>query len=214
MAGLLNYYLCFYNLFQAFGWSLSLLRILSDFFSTKSVNGAYSSSGGIICFVQSLAFMEVIHGATGIVSSGALLPFLQWSGRTHYVLAIVRGIPEIQQSPSVFITFLSWSLSEIIRYSFYALNCMGTSPKWITFIRYNAFIVLYPIGLSGEMWLMYKALPIVKDRNLYTNMLPFSYYNFLAALLFCYPFLWMKLYLYLFKQRATKLGKQRKKKST
>ncbi|PIN23964.1 Protein tyrosine phosphatase-like protein PTPLA (contains Pro instead of catalytic Arg) [Handroanthus impetiginosus] len=213
MAHLRSLYLFFYNVLQALGWALSLFRILSGFYATKSVKGTFSFSGELICLLQSLAFLEVIHGAIGIVPSGVLLPLMQWGGRTHFLLAIVRRIHEVQELPSVFITFLAWSLSEVIRYSHYALNCIGSPPDWITFIRYNAFIVLYPIGVfPGEMWLMYQALPFIKKENLYADTLPFSYYNFITALLFCYPLLWMKLYLHLFKQRRSKLGKQQKKK--
>lgn len=31
----------------------------------------------------------------GIVPSGVLLPLMQWGGRTHFLLAIVRQIPEV-----------------------------------------------------------------------------------------------------------------------
>ncbi|XP_041989515.1 very-long-chain (3R)-3-hydroxyacyl-CoA dehydratase 2 [Salvia splendens] len=213
MSLLRSAYLFFYNLAQALGWALSLFRILSNLSSSKSTNGAFSSAGQLICILQSLAFLEVIHGAVGIVPSGVLLPLMQWGGRTHFLFAIVRRISEVQELPSVFITFVAWGVSEVIRYSHYALYCIGSSPKWITLIRYNAFIVLYPIGVfPGEMWLMYQALPFIKKENLYAYSHPFSYYNFVLLLLFCYPFLWLKLYLHLFKQRRSKLGKQEKKK--
>ncbi|KAH6822025.1 Protein-tyrosine phosphatase-like [Perilla frutescens var. hirtella] len=213
MSQLRNWYLFFYNLFQASGWALTLFRILSNFFSSKSTNGAFSCAGELICLLQSLAFLEVIHGALGIVPSGVLLPLMQWGGRTHFLLAIVRRIPEVQELPAVFITFVAWSMSEVIRYSHYALYCLGSSPNWITLIRYNAFVVLYPIGVfTGEIWLMYQALPFIEKENLYADSLPFSYYKFIVVLLFCYPFLWMKLYLHLFRQRRAKLSKQQKKK--
>ncbi|XP_047942067.1 very-long-chain (3R)-3-hydroxyacyl-CoA dehydratase 2 [Salvia hispanica] len=213
MSQLRSAYLFFYNLAQALGWALSLFTILNNLSSSNSTNAAFSSAGELICILQSLAFLEVIHGAVGIVPSGVLLPLMQWGGRTHFLFAIVRRISEVQELPSVFITFVAWAVSEVIRYSHYALYCIGSSPKWITLIRYNAFIVLYPIGVfPGEMWLMYQALPFIKKENLYADSLPFSYYNFVLLLLFCYPFLWLKLYLHLFKQRRSKLGKQEKKK--
>ncbi|KAK4408851.1 Very-long-chain (3R)-3-hydroxyacyl-CoA dehydratase 2 [Sesamum angolense] len=211
MSQLRNVYLIFYNLFQALGWAVSLFRVLSNFVSTTSVHGAYSSAGELICLLQTLAFLEVIHGAIGIVPSGALLPLMQWGGRTHFLLAIVRRIHEVQELPSVFITFVAWSLSEVFTL---CGELHGKFSKWMTFIRYNAFIVLYPIGVfPGEMWLMHQALPFIKAENLYADTLPFSYDKFIKALLFCYPLLWMKLYLHMFKQRQSKLGKQQKKKS-
>nr|AKM76676.1 protein-tyrosine phosphatase-like protein [Hypseocharis bilobata] len=216
MSQLSNLYLFLYNSLQSFGWALALFRVLSSFVLTKSVGGAYASAGELICFLQTVAFLEVIHGAIGIVPSGALLPLMQWGGRTHFLFAIVRGINEVQELPSVFITFLAWSMSEVIRYPQYALSCLGRCPSWITYLRYTAFIVLYPIGMApGEMWLMYQALPYIKEKHLYGDSflgLPFSYYNFVQAVLLCYPFLWSKLYIHMFKQRKSKLAKQHEKK--
>ncbi|CAL5212073.1 unnamed protein product [Lathyrus oleraceus] len=112
MARISTLYLLAYNSFQAIGWAVSLTIILFNLLSTSSVTGTFTSAGTLICFLQSAAFLEVIHGAIGLVPSGVLLPMLQWSGRTHFVLAIVRGILEVQELPSVFITFLAWSIGE------------------------------------------------------------------------------------------------------
>ncbi|KAL7247569.1 hypothetical protein ACSBR2_002479 [Camellia fascicularis] len=215
MSQLSTLYLFAYNFLQALGWAISLSRILCNLVSTKSFNGAYSSSGQLICLLQTVSFLEVVHGAIGIVPSGVLLPLMQWGGRSHFLLAIVRRIYEVQELPSVFVTFIAWCLIEVIRYPHYALNCVGSSPSLITYLRYTAFIVLYPLGLAGEMWLMYQALSFIKTKNLYADSfagLPFTYYNFVRVLLLCYPFMWLKLYLHLLEQRKSKLGKQRKKK--
>ncbi|GFS42871.1 protein-tyrosine phosphatase-like, PTPLA [Actinidia rufa] len=190
MSQLSSLYLFAYNSLQALGWAISLTRILSNFVSIQSFAGAYASAGELICLLQTVAFLEVIHGAIGNL-------LLSGGGRTHFLLAIVRG------------------LDEVIRYPHYALNCVGSSPSLITYLRYTAFIVLYPLGLAGEMWLMYEALPFIKAKSLYADFfagLPFTYYNFVRVLLLCYPFMWLKLYLHLIKQRKSKLGKQHKKK--
>ncbi|CAN4121043.1 unnamed protein product [Withania somnifera] len=182
MAKMRTLYLFSYNFLQFLGWTVSLVKILSNFISTKSVSGAYVSAGELICLLQCCAFVEVIHGAIGIVPSGVVLPLMQWSGRTHFLLAIVRQIVEVQESLAVFITFFSWSLSEVIRYAHYALSCIGSPPYLITYLRYTAFILLYPIGVGpGEIWLMYQALPFIKTRNLYADSLLFSYYNFIKV---------------------------------
>ncbi|XP_048325254.2 uncharacterized protein LOC125421195 isoform X3 [Ziziphus jujuba] len=112
MPRLYNLYLFAYNSFQTIGWTIAVFRIASSFISSRSLNGAYASSGDLICFLQTAAFLEIIHGAIGLVPSGALLPLMQWGGRTHFLLAIVRQINEVQELPSVFITFIAWSLSE------------------------------------------------------------------------------------------------------
>ncbi|XP_010043595.2 very-long-chain (3R)-3-hydroxyacyl-CoA dehydratase 2 [Eucalyptus grandis] len=211
-----NLYLFAYNSLQAFGWSVSLFRILRSVVITKSVDGAYAAAGELICLLQAAAFLEVLHGALGIVPSGVLFPLMQWAGRTHFLLAIVRRISEIQESPSVFITFIAWCLSDVIRYLHYALNCLKCCPPWITYLRYTTFIVLYPLGIApGEIWLMFQALPFIKKTGLYAGFfssIPFNYYDFVRVLLLFYPFLWFKLYLHLFKQRRSKLGKRHEKK--
>ncbi|XP_043698602.1 very-long-chain (3R)-3-hydroxyacyl-CoA dehydratase 2 [Telopea speciosissima] len=216
MSQLSNFYLLAYNSLQFIGWGLSLFWVLRSLISTKSFHGAYASSGDFICFLQAVSFLEVLHGAIGLVRSGVLFPLMQWGGRTQLLFLIVRQIVEVQELPSVFITFVAWSLSELIRYSHYALSNLGNCPSWLTYLRYTAFIVLYPIGVApGEMWLMYAALPFIKKKNLYADFfsgLPFSFYSSVMALLVCYPFMWLKLYLHLFKQRRLKLQKLPEKK--
>ncbi|KAJ8439915.1 hypothetical protein Cgig2_003981 [Carnegiea gigantea] len=164
---------------------------------------------------------------------------MQWGGRTHYLLAIVQKIDEVlsfssllpwllpknlrlvlkslqvQESPSIFATFVSWSICDFIRYSHYAMNCIGYCPHWSTFIRYTAFIPLYPLGAAGEVWLMYHALPYIREKDLYGDFFsyfPLSYYTFIQILLLCYPLCWGKLYVHLLKQRQSKLGKHHGKK--
>lgn len=215
MPPLAKLYLLSYNSLQFFGWSLALSKILSSLLATKSFHGSYSSAGDLISLLQTLSFLEVIHAAVGLVPSGVMLALMQWGGRTHFLLAIVRQIAEIQVLPSVFITFTAWSIAEVIRYSHYAMSSLGLCPSWLTYLRYTAFIILYPIGVAaGEMWLMYQALPFINERELYSNCfdkLPFNYYSFVVAVLVCYPVLWLKLYLHLFKQRRSKLGKTERK---
>uniref|UniRef100_A0A803LCN8 Very-long-chain (3R)-3-hydroxyacyl-CoA dehydratase n=1 Tax=Chenopodium quinoa TaxID=63459 RepID=A0A803LCN8_CHEQI len=199
MPRLSNLYLFTYNFAQTIGWAVALIQILIGFSSTKSFNGAFASSGQIIC----------------IVPSGVLLPLMQWGGRSHYLLAIAGKIVELQTSPSIFITFVAWSISEIIRYSNYALSCIGDCPYWSIYVRYTVFIPLYPVGVAGEMWLMYQALTYIKEKDLYKDffsVLPFSYHTFVQVVLLCYPLLWMKLYLHLLKQRRSKLRKHHEKK--
>ena len=53
--------------------------------------------------------------------------------------------------------------------------------------RYTAFIFLYPVGVVGEMWSVYQALPLIKQRRLRSLSMPnaanlaFDYHTFLAV---------------------------------
>uniref|UniRef100_A0A804QRI0 Very-long-chain (3R)-3-hydroxyacyl-CoA dehydratase n=1 Tax=Zea mays TaxID=4577 RepID=A0A804QRI0_MAIZE len=151
MVRLAKFYLVCYNSLQSLGWFVSLLRLLPCLVPPFPVHSAYVVAGDLICFLQTCAILETVHAAIGLVPTAPLLAFLQWGGRIHFILAVVRQIPEVQSSPSVFITFIAWSISEVIRYSHYALTTLKVCPAWLTYLRYTAFIPLYPIGVGpGE----------------------------------------------------------------
>jgi very-long-chain (3R)-3-hydroxyacyl-CoA dehydratase len=53
----------------------------------------------------------------------------------------------------------AWGVTEVIRYSYYALSQMEIPlPKWFLWIRYSSFLPLYPIGVMGECSLLYANL--------------------------------------------------------
>ncbi|KAL4582933.1 hypothetical protein LXL04_007494 [Taraxacum kok-saghyz] len=142
------------------------------FFYCLVTFGNRSSKEGLL---QTIGFIEVLHGAVGIVHSGFLFPLMQWGGRTHFLLAIVRQRSEVQESPAVFITFVCWCCIEIIRYPFYALSCLGNCPSFLTYLRYTIFIVLYPIGALGESkWFLHFAkfcLQLLQFHLLFVDMI-------------------------------------------
>lgn len=58
--------------------------------------------------------------------------------------------------------------------------------------RYTFFIVLYPMGVTGELLIIYAALPYVQKTGLYSVTLPnkynfsFDYYTFLILIMISY----------------------------
>ncbi|KDO72968.1 hypothetical protein CISIN_1g027698mg [Citrus sinensis] len=106
-------YLFGYNSLQAAGWIVAIFMLLSNLLSTKSIAGTFASAGEIIWILQTAAFLEVVHGAVGILPSGVWLPFMQWCGRTLFFLVTACEIVQVQDHPSLFITFLAWCLIEV-----------------------------------------------------------------------------------------------------
>jgi very-long-chain (3R)-3-hydroxyacyl-CoA dehydratase len=88
----------------------------------------------------------------------------------------------------------SWALTEVIRYSFYALGRPFKTPRFLSWLRYSTFYVLYPIGGTSEALLIYVALPTVRARRMWEISLPnrhnfaFSYYYFLWAFMLLYVY--------------------------
>ena len=91
---------------------------------------------------------------------------VQWLGRGHVLFITLVVVPDIRESIWVSVMFIAWALSEIIRYPQYALSVAGNCPYWLEWLRYTAFIPLYPIGVVGELGLLYIAIPIVTARRI------------------------------------------------
>ena len=53
---------------------------------------------------------------------------------------------------------IAWSTGEVIRYSYFTLMLSGYAPGIIVWLRYSAFVIIYPIGIGSEMWLVYRAI--------------------------------------------------------
>jgi very-long-chain (3R)-3-hydroxyacyl-CoA dehydratase len=73
---------------------------------------------------------------------------------------------------------LAWSITEVIRYPFYFFSLRGAVPEILTWLRYNAFLILYPLGVGSEMWLIYSSLG---DAAKVDEKLPWLFYGILAS---------------------------------
>ena len=103
----------------------------------------------------------------GLVRSPFLTTLMQVSSRFLLVWAVIDRYPSsTASSPFYSFMLLAWSITEVIRYSYFVWNLQGIGvPGVVTWLRYNAFYVLYPIGISSECMLVWKA-SIVADRPL------------------------------------------------
>ncbi|EIE27823.1 hypothetical protein COCSUDRAFT_83443 [Coccomyxa subellipsoidea C-169] len=116
------------------------------------------------------------------------------------------------------VLFIAWALADISRYPWYAAAQIGTPPKLLTWLRYTAFVPLYPLGIfGGEMPLIYTSLPYLRDRQLHSLRMPnslnyaFSYHYFaLAGLYVILPAAFLQLYSYMLQQRSKRLSPRAK----
>lgn len=82
---------------------------------------------------------------------------MQVSSRFLLVWAIVDSFPFLALSPVYSSMLFAWSVTEVIRYSYFALTLSGWQPRLLTWLRYNTFFVLYPIGILSECTLVWFA---------------------------------------------------------
>jgi len=168
--------------------------------------------------------MEIIHSLLGWVRSPVFSTGMQVGSRLLLVWGILHVAPTTRQHAGFALMVLSWSLTEIPRYLFYAWNLVGKVPFSLTYLRYSTFLVLYPTGISGEIWNIVVALPYIREKKIWSFDLPnrinfsFDYAYFLYFILFTYIYGSWFMYTYMLKQRKKVLGgvegKEEKKEKT
>ncbi|XP_051147415.1 very-long-chain (3R)-3-hydroxyacyl-CoA dehydratase PASTICCINO 2A [Andrographis paniculata] len=209
-------YLTLYNWTVFFGW-LQVLFLTLKALHHSGANSVYAAVHKPLILAQSAALIEILHSLVGLVRSpvGATLP--QVSSRIYLTWGILHSFPEIQTHPLVASLVISWSVTEIIRYSFFGFKeAFGFTPPWLLWLRYSTFLILYPTGISSEVGLIYNALPYMKESGKYSIRMPNKwnfafdyYYNALLVLLTYVPGS-PHLYGYMLGQRKKALSKSTK----
>ncbi|KAJ9577440.1 hypothetical protein L9F63_005941 [Diploptera punctata] len=207
LSSLTKGYLISYNLAQVFGWSY-LLYLLSKYYlaGTKEVP-LWDVVKPIVVIFQNAALLEILHAATNIVPSNVIITVFQVFSRVIVVCGVLLPTPTGPASPGLPLALLAWSITEVIRYLYYALNLLGAVPYILLWCRYTFFIALYPIGVTGELLCFYAAQAFVANKKMWTLEMPnkinftFSYHYFLLFMMFLYIPLFPQMYLHMFAQR-------------
>jgi very-long-chain (3R)-3-hydroxyacyl-CoA dehydratase len=88
---------------------------------------------------------------------------MQVASRLALVWGVVNSFPFLAKSAVYSSMLIAWSVTEVIRYSYFVLTLSGYQPAFITWLRYNTFTVLYPMGISSECWMIYKAIAPARE---------------------------------------------------
>jgi len=109
---------------------------------------------------------------------------------------------------------LSWALTEVIRYTFYAASLIGGEFAPLLWLRYSTFFVLYPTGAGSEALVNLATLPVsVATGGSWFSMLPLKQwdeYSYLRGVFFImwWPGLYV-MYAHMIKQRRKVYGGQK-----
>ncbi|XP_005103910.1 very-long-chain (3R)-3-hydroxyacyl-CoA dehydratase 2 [Aplysia californica] len=142
-------YLVAYNVSQMLGWSALMVIMVSHFISEKSYMNIYPKIEGLLQICQTAAVLEILHSMTGIVRSNWVLTAFQVYSRVFLIWGVIWSVPGTQGGYPVTMWMMAWTVTEIIRYSFYFFSLMpGPVPYFLVWCRYTFFIVLYPIGVT------------------------------------------------------------------
>lgn len=212
-----NVYLVFYNVFLCLGWLIVLIQTMHHLVYEGSVTGLWESTSSVLKIFQTLAVLEIVHSAVGLVPSSVMMVLPQVFSRLTVLWPILCTFESTHTSIGLPMLLVAWSVTEVIRYSFYFLNILKQVPSILTYLRYTLFIVLYPLGVTGELLCVYAALPVVADTRVYSITFPnainfaFDFYYALVIFVILYIPCFPMLYMHMLAQRRKVLGGPHKK---
>lgn len=196
MKPLLKTYLAAYNVVAFFMWGCFFISFLSCGLQLSRVNLI------LLNIAQGMALLEILHALLRWVKSPVGSTVAQVASRIM-VLVFINLFIDKYAGVTVFnwgvltVSF-AWTITELVRYSFYFFALFGRQFNILVWMRYSFFILLYPIGVTGE-WL-------ILITPLAANGIALSLYTaFLAVTLVAYVYYFPVLYGYMWKQRKVKI---------
>ncbi|RAK99833.1 putative membrane protein [Aspergillus ibericus CBS 121593] len=157
MPSLKTSYLLTYNTINTLLWLHILTPILLS--PLQPPQTTYTTLEPWTRWTQTLAILEILHAATGLTRSPIFTTFTQIFARSVQVWAINYAFPSVTSlAPAYKYMLFAWSVADTIRYLYFVVLISGVQvPGGLRWLRYSLFLILYPIGIGSEWWLMFKA---------------------------------------------------------
>lgn len=189
-------YLASYNALQILLWLFCGVSMFAAF-AAERPREACARVNGLYRYVQSLMVLDVVHNLMGLTRGKPIMTAMQISSRVFIVWAVT---PLLDFTPMHAIMYTAWTLTEVIRYSFYLLK--DKDLQWLVWTRYSSFLILYPLGvLLGELPLIVKARLIAPTGSIGSILYSFVLCTYLPG----FP----ALFKYMLSQRRTALARLR-----
>ena len=176
--GLGTAYLVVFNFVLAAGWGAVLVPLVQAVIEQCDAGSCvgllpFGAASGDVCvcgdlhaqveqplkIFQTAAVLEVLHALTGLVRAPVFTTVIQVLSRQVLLWAIVVPFEATHTMPRFATMLLAWSVTEVIRYSFYGFALvLGAAPYPLVWLRYTLFFVLYPLGVGSELALITASL--------------------------------------------------------
>ncbi|KAL7927924.1 hypothetical protein ACQKWADRAFT_318007 [Trichoderma austrokoningii] len=164
-----NGYLILYNAASALAWGMVLQGTVTSLVESGP-ESVYLNVGEFTKWTQTAAAMEILHSLFGVVRAPLFTTLMQVASRFLLVWGVLFLYPYLAiQAPTYSSMLVAWSVTEVIRYTYFALTLSGMTPRILTWLRYNTFFILYPVGILSECSLVYLAAR--SAYILYTHMM-------------------------------------------
>jgi hypothetical protein len=191
-----RYYLAVYNAIAFLFWSAYLFWFIQSGFVLNETGLL------LLNIAQGLAVLEIVHTVLKWVKSPVGSTAAQVSSRLLVLVALNFFYAEINLVKLTYaglcIVSFAWGITEMVRYSFYFLGLFNLQPYFLLWMRYSFFVLLYPLGVTGEWFILVHPLMLSSWK--------LSFYAIALAVIFAsYVYYFPVLYGYMWKQRKIKL---------
>lgn len=216
--GLRAAYFTAYNTALALGWGYVFAKSV-EVAIKEGPQAVYQAVELPLQISQTAAVMEILHSIFGIVRSPVAATLPQVLSRLFLVWGILWPVPQVREHWMVLSLVLSWSITEIFRYTFFAVKeaSGGNAPAILLWLRYSLFYVLYPTGIASELGLTYLALPYIKASKIFYIDMPnkvnfaFDYYVCCVLVMLVYVPAGPHMYMHMMGQRRKALSPPKQK---
>ena len=178
--------------------------------TTRSIEITFRSCSTLLQVVQYVPVVEVLHAVLKIINAPFATTVIQIFSRV-LVVAVLSAFSHSALSVGYVMISVAWSLAEIVRYLYYVVNVVDKNKMWywLVWCRYSLFIVLYPIGVVGELITLWQSMEELKKVNVVKGI---TLSDCVKVVIVGYVPGLLMLYLHLLKQRRKVMGKVRDKK--
>ncbi|XP_059159418.1 very-long-chain (3R)-3-hydroxyacyl-CoA dehydratase 3-like [Physella acuta] len=169
-------YLFLYNLFQFVGYTYIFITLMYNYvrYGESARQAAFEGVGTQMMTCQALATLEIFHSLLGLVKSNVLMALVQVLGRNFILFILILQEPRLQISSCCWYLFAVWALAEVIRYPFYMFQILDFKIRQLTWLRYNMWIILYPLGIIIEATIVFQSISYFGETNFFSIALPNS----------------------------------------
>ena len=220
MSATKTYLICFNSLLWCL-FSYIFIVTLRMMFVYKSEASVYLYPNIIttLMVAEGIQMLEVVHVMLRWSKGDPVSTVLQNMGRWVLLFIVVIPHESAHELPSFTMVCLTWSAIEVVRYPYYILQIINRQVDFMTWLRYTAWIPLYPTGIFSEIMTILPTLPEIEKKGKFDLSLP-NKYNLsfhLSTILFC--FVWILafvvapiMFYHMYKQSFKKLGLNKKAK--
>jgi len=145
----------FVNLLLSSIWCFKFFLLIKSIVA-EIFKDTYELIGHVVRYCQLLQFLEIIHPILGFTKTGIFMSVVQVSGRATILFALIHSEERVQSSSAIFFLFYVWSVAELFRYPYYMIQLSKHKVYIVTWLRYSAWVVLYPLGFISEACVIFQ----------------------------------------------------------